>query len=86
MKQLELCSVLLLWMIKVVFSLCSKLPLKLPNPHIEKMSEDILYHLALGTKTHDLKSMFGDIKVIMHDNKFQIIMMKINVLKMFFNM
>ncbi|KAI0207716.1 Uridine phosphorylase 2 [Lamellibrachia satsuma] len=41
-----------------------KMPLKLPNPHIEKMSEDILYHLALGTKTHDLKSMFGDIKFV----------------------
>jgi len=39
------------------------MPLKLPNPHIEQMEEDILYHLALGTKTHDLKAMFGDIKV-----------------------
>ena len=39
------------------------MPLKLPNPHIEKMDEDVLYHLALGTKSHDLKAMFGDIKV-----------------------
>ena len=44
-------------------SVCSTMPLKLPNPHIEQMEEDILYHLALGTKTHDLKAMFGDIKV-----------------------
>ncbi|KAK2180534.1 hypothetical protein NP493_439g03023 [Ridgeia piscesae] len=40
------------------------MPLKLPNPHIEQMEEDILYHLALGTKTHDLKAMFGDIKFV----------------------
>ncbi|XP_072197231.1 uridine phosphorylase 2 isoform X3 [Excalfactoria chinensis] len=32
------------------------------NPHLEAMDEDVLYHLDLGTKTHDLPAMFGDIK------------------------
>lgn len=27
------------------------------------MDEDILYHLDLGTKTHNLPEMFGDVKV-----------------------
>lgn len=27
------------------------------------MEEDILYHLDLGTRTHNLPAMFGDIKV-----------------------
>lgn len=27
------------------------------------MEEDVLYHLDLGTKTHNLPAMFGDIKV-----------------------
>lgn len=27
------------------------------------MDEDILYHLDLGTKTHNLPAMFGDVKV-----------------------
>uniref|UniRef100_A0A8C5RMJ3 Uncharacterized protein n=1 Tax=Laticauda laticaudata TaxID=8630 RepID=A0A8C5RMJ3_LATLA len=33
------------------------------NPHLDLMEEDILYHLDLGTKTHNLPAMFGDIKV-----------------------
>jgi len=33
------------------------------NPHLDSMEEDILYHLNLGTKTHDLPQMFGDVKV-----------------------
>lgn len=33
------------------------------NPHLEAMDEDVLYHLDLGTKTHDLPAMFGDVKV-----------------------
>ncbi|NXC19008.1 UPP2 phosphorylase, partial [Corythaeola cristata] len=33
------------------------------NPHLDSMEEDILYHLDLGTKTHNLPAMFGDIKV-----------------------
>lgn len=37
---------------------------KLRNPNIQLMDQDILYHLALGTATHDLKEMFGDVKVV----------------------
>ncbi|XP_013395409.1 uridine phosphorylase 1 [Lingula anatina] len=36
----------------------------LPNPHIATMEEDVLYHFALGTKSHDLKKMFGDVKFV----------------------
>ncbi|XP_052003788.1 uridine phosphorylase 2 isoform X2 [Xyrauchen texanus] len=32
------------------------------NPHLDSMEEDILYHFNLGTKTHDLPHMFGDVK------------------------
>ncbi|XP_053323754.1 uridine phosphorylase 1 isoform X3 [Spea bombifrons] len=32
------------------------------NPHLEKMDEDILYHFALGTGTHDFPAMFSDVK------------------------
>ena len=35
----------------------------LRNPNISKMSEDVLYHFALGTSSHDLPEMFGDVKV-----------------------
>ncbi|KAJ8255769.1 hypothetical protein COCON_G00196330 [Conger conger] len=34
------------------------------NPHLDSMEEDILYHLDLGTKTHNLPEMFGDIKFV----------------------
>uniref|UniRef100_A0A6J0U9X5 Uridine phosphorylase n=1 Tax=Pogona vitticeps TaxID=103695 RepID=A0A6J0U9X5_9SAUR len=34
------------------------------NPHLDLMDEDILYHLDLGTKTHNLPAMFGDIKFV----------------------
>lgn len=47
-------------------SFCSRYPdgtVKLRNPHIELMDQDILYHLALGSESHDLVSMFGDVKV-----------------------
>lgn len=27
------------------------------------MDQDILYHLALGSGSHDLQEMFGDVKV-----------------------
>ena len=33
------------------------------------MKEDVLYHLALSTKTHDLVAMFNDVKV---DSEFQL--------------
>lgn len=36
---------------------------KLRNPNIELMDQDILYHLALGSESHDLVEMFGDVKV-----------------------
>ncbi|XP_009328745.1 PREDICTED: uridine phosphorylase 1 [Pygoscelis adeliae] len=34
------------------------------NPHLEKMKEDILYHFALGTGTHDFPALFGDVKFV----------------------
>uniref|UniRef100_A0A8B9F2V9 Uridine phosphorylase n=1 Tax=Amazona collaria TaxID=241587 RepID=A0A8B9F2V9_9PSIT len=34
------------------------------NPHLESMEEDILHHLDLGTKTHNLPAVFGDIKFV----------------------
>ncbi|XP_068101846.1 uridine phosphorylase 2 isoform X3 [Hyperolius riggenbachi] len=34
------------------------------NPHLDHLPEDILYHFDLGTKTHDLPSMFGDVKFV----------------------
>lgn len=38
--------------------------IKLRNPNIELMDQDILYHLALGNESHDLVEMFGDVKFI----------------------
>ncbi|XP_065218420.1 uridine phosphorylase 1-like [Planococcus citri] len=37
---------------------------KLKNPNIELMDQDILYHLALGNESHDLVEMFGDVKFV----------------------
>jgi len=37
---------------------------KLRNPNIELMDQDILYHLALGSGSHDLVEMFGDVKFV----------------------
>ncbi|XP_018573889.1 uridine phosphorylase 1 isoform X2 [Anoplophora glabripennis] len=37
---------------------------RLRNPHIELMDQDILYHLALGSESHDLVEMFGDVKFV----------------------
>merc|ERR1712106_330439 len=37
---------------------------KLMNPHIQEMEEDVLYHLALGSGSHDLQQMFGDVKFV----------------------
>ncbi|XP_018596111.1 uridine phosphorylase 1 isoform X2 [Scleropages formosus] len=34
------------------------------NPHLDSMKEDILYHFNLGTATHDLPAMFGDVKFV----------------------
>ncbi|EDW80671.1 uncharacterized protein Dwil_GK11445, isoform A [Drosophila willistoni] len=37
---------------------------KLRNSNIELMDQDILYHLALGSESHDLVEMFGDVKFV----------------------
>uniref|UniRef100_A0A3Q4AKH3 Uridine phosphorylase n=1 Tax=Mola mola TaxID=94237 RepID=A0A3Q4AKH3_MOLML len=34
------------------------------NPYLDTMEEDILYHLSLCTKTHNLPEMFGDIEFV----------------------
>ncbi|XP_076144092.1 uridine phosphorylase 1-like isoform X2 [Alosa pseudoharengus] len=34
------------------------------NPNLDAMKEDILYHLNLGTATHDLPAIFGDVKFV----------------------
>ncbi|XP_053121682.1 uridine phosphorylase 1-like isoform X1 [Hemicordylus capensis] len=39
-------------------------PIYVPNPHLEKMKEDVLYHFALGTGTHDFPALFGDVKFV----------------------
>lgn len=38
--------------------------IKLRNPHINENDEDVLYHIALSNKSHDLKEMFQDIKFV----------------------
>jgi hypothetical protein len=45
---------------------CCRYPdgtVRLRNPNIQLRDEDILYHLALGSSSNDLASMFGDVKV-----------------------
>ncbi|XP_066599918.1 uridine phosphorylase 1-like [Prorops nasuta] len=37
---------------------------RLRNPHIELMNQDVLYHMALSSGTHNLVEMFGDIKFV----------------------
>ncbi|XP_066096342.1 uridine phosphorylase 1 isoform X2 [Saccopteryx bilineata] len=37
---------------------------RLCNPHIAAMKEDILYHFSLSTSTHDFPAMFGDVKFV----------------------
>lgn len=37
---------------------------KLRNPHIQELDADVLYHLAIGSGSHDLQEMFGDIKFV----------------------
>lgn len=39
-------------------------PLQVKNQHVFTMEEDILYHIALGNKTHNLKDMFHDVKFV----------------------
>ncbi|RUS74016.1 hypothetical protein EGW08_018215 [Elysia chlorotica] len=38
--------------------------LQLNNPHIQSGEEDVLYHIALGNKSHDLPSLFHDVKFV----------------------
>uniref|UniRef100_T1PEU7 Phosphorylase n=1 Tax=Musca domestica TaxID=7370 RepID=T1PEU7_MUSDO len=38
--------------------------IKLRNRNIERMDQDFLYHLALGSGSHDLEEMFGDVKFV----------------------
>ena len=38
--------------------------MRLRNPNIQEMPQDILYHLALGSGSHDLQEMFGDVKFV----------------------
>ncbi|XP_064099839.1 uridine phosphorylase 1-like isoform X1 [Macrobrachium nipponense] len=37
---------------------------RLRNPHVAEMDQDILYHLALGSGSHDLVEMFSDVKFV----------------------
>lgn len=39
-------------------------PVFVNNPHLDALTDDVLYHFSLGTKTHNLPAMFGDVKVI----------------------
>lgn len=58
-----------------MFSLQTRYPdgsVKLRNPHIELMDQDILYHLALGSESHDLVEMFGDVKVSRLSSNFRL--------------
>ncbi|XP_076173157.1 uridine phosphorylase 1-like [Ptiloglossa arizonensis] len=37
---------------------------RLRNPNIELSAQDVLYHLALGSGSHNLVEMFGDVKFV----------------------
>uniref|UniRef100_UPI00358F136A uridine phosphorylase 1-like isoform X1 n=2 Tax=Myxine glutinosa TaxID=7769 RepID=UPI00358F136A len=37
---------------------------KILNPHLAYLQEDVLYHLGMSNTTHDLPAMFGDIKFV----------------------
>nr|XP_019948431.1 PREDICTED: uridine phosphorylase 1-like isoform X1 [Paralichthys olivaceus] len=39
-------------------------PVYVHNPHLDALKEDFLYHFNLGTGTHDLPAMFGDVKFV----------------------
>ncbi|XP_006876571.1 PREDICTED: uridine phosphorylase 1 [Chrysochloris asiatica] len=38
--------------------------IRLSNPNIATMKEDVLYHFSLSTSTHDFPTMFGDVKFV----------------------
>ncbi|XP_008586025.1 PREDICTED: uridine phosphorylase 1 isoform X2 [Galeopterus variegatus] len=37
---------------------------RLSNPNVATMKEDVLYHFSLSTSTHDFPAMFGDVKFV----------------------
>ncbi|KAG0717172.1 Uridine phosphorylase 1 [Chionoecetes opilio] len=37
---------------------------RLRNPHIAEMGPDILYHIGLGSSSHDLQDMFSDVRFV----------------------
>lgn len=39
-------------------------PVCVHNPHLDSLKDDILYHFSLGTNTHNLPAMFGDVKFV----------------------
>merc|ERR1711976_178504 len=39
-------------------------PVNVTNPHLKSLDEDVLYHLGLGSGSHDLRDMFGDVKFV----------------------
>ncbi|XP_060589969.1 uridine phosphorylase 2-like [Ruditapes philippinarum] len=39
-------------------------PVTVRNPHLEHLSEDVLYHLDLSNKANDLPVMFSDVKFV----------------------
>lgn len=36
---------------------------EIKNPYLKDLDEDVLFHLQLSTKKHDLKAMFHDVRV-----------------------
>ncbi|KAK5618277.1 hypothetical protein CRENBAI_020009 [Crenichthys baileyi] len=42
---------------------CSR-PVCVHNPHLDALKDDILYHFSLGTGSHNLQAMFGDVKFV----------------------
>ena len=51
----------IVWLLFFFFILPS--PVYVHNPHLKTMKEDLLYHFNLGTSTHNLPALFGDVKV-----------------------
>uniref|UniRef100_A0A3Q3VMU8 Uncharacterized protein n=1 Tax=Mola mola TaxID=94237 RepID=A0A3Q3VMU8_MOLML len=42
----------------------NKTPVCVRNPHLDALKDDVLYHFGLGTGTHNLPAMFGDVKFV----------------------
>uniref|UniRef100_A0A3Q3VQ15 Uridine phosphorylase n=1 Tax=Mola mola TaxID=94237 RepID=A0A3Q3VQ15_MOLML len=41
-----------------------EIPVCVRNPHLDALKDDVLYHFGLGTGTHNLPAMFGDVKFV----------------------